>query len=49
MYAMFPLPETGAAASVTEIGSIIGSIGGGGVGGAILMIIVGLIRKSKAK
>jgi len=35
---MFPLPEAGAAASVTEIGSIIGSIGGGG--GAILMIIV---------
>jgi hypothetical protein len=37
---MFPLPEAGAAASGTDIGSIIGSIGGGGVGGAILMIIV---------
>jgi hypothetical protein len=37
---VFPLPEAGAAASVTEIGSIIGSIGGGGGGGAILMIIV---------
>jgi len=46
---MFPLPEAGAAASVTEIGSIIGSIGSGGAGGAILMIIVGLILKSKAK
>jgi hypothetical protein len=31
-----------------DIGSIISSIGGGGVGGAILMII-GLIRKAMAK
>jgi len=32
-----------------DIGSIIGQVAGGGVGGAILMIIVGLIRKAMAK
>jgi hypothetical protein len=38
-----------AAAGGTSIGGIIGDIAGGGVGGAILMIIVGLIRKAMAK
>ena len=38
-----------AAAGGMDVGSIIGSLAGGGVGGAILMIIVGLIRKSMAK
>jgi hypothetical protein len=32
-----------------DVGSIIGSVAGGGVGGAILMIIVGFIRKAMAK
>jgi uncharacterized membrane protein YeaQ/YmgE (transglycosylase-associated protein family) len=32
-----------------DIGSIIGSIASGGVGGAVLMVIVGLIKKAMAK
>lgn len=32
-----------------DIGSIIGSVAGGGVGGAVLLAIVGLIKKALAK
>ncbi len=32
-----------------DIGSIVGDVAGGGIGGAVLMIIVGLIRKAMAK
>jgi hypothetical protein len=32
-----------------DIGSIIGQIAGGGVGGAIIMIVVGLIKQAMAK
>lgn len=33
----------------TDLASIIGSIAGGGVGGGILMVIVGLIKKAFSK
>ena len=32
-----------------DLGSLIGQVAGGGVGGAILMIIVGLIKQAVAK
>jgi hypothetical protein len=32
-----------------DIGSLIGNVAGGGVGGAILMIIVGAIKQMMAK
>ena len=36
---------TGAAAGGLDIGSIIGQIASGGVGGGILMVIIGLIKQ----
>lgn len=39
----------GAAASGLDIGSIVSSIAGGGVGGGALMAIVGLIRQAMSK
>jgi hypothetical protein len=39
----------GAAASGLDIGSILSSVAGGGVGGGLLMVIVGLIRQMMAK
>jgi hypothetical protein len=38
----------GAQAGSLDIGSIIGNIAGSGVGGAILMAIIGLIKKAMA-
>ena len=32
-----------------DIGSIIGQVAGGGVGGAILMVIVGVLKNMMAK
>jgi uncharacterized membrane protein YeaQ/YmgE (transglycosylase-associated protein family) len=40
---------TGAAAGALDIGSIISSIAGGGVGGGVLMAIIGLIRQAMTK
>lgn len=40
---------SGAAASGLDVGSIISSVAGGGVGGGVLMAIVGLIRQSMKK
>jgi hypothetical protein len=37
---------TGAAPGGLDIGSIIGQIASGGVGGGILMVIVGLIKQA---
>ena len=39
----------GAAGGGLDLAGIIGSIAGGGVGGAVLMLIVGLIKKALAK
>ncbi len=39
----------GAAASGLDIGSIVSSIAGGGVGGGALMAVVGLIRQAMSK
>jgi hypothetical protein len=39
----------GAPAGGFDIGSLIGQVAGGGVGGAVLMIIVGLIKQAVAK
>jgi hypothetical protein len=36
----------GAAAGSFDIGSLIGNVAGSGVGGAILMIIIGFIKKA---
>ncbi|MGH8768920.1 MAG: hypothetical protein ACREVT_12180, partial [Burkholderiales bacterium] len=41
--------EAVAAASGLDIGSIVSGVAGGGVGGAVLMVIVGLIRKAMSK
>jgi uncharacterized membrane protein YeaQ/YmgE (transglycosylase-associated protein family) len=42
---MLGVGGTGAAASSLDIGAIVSSIAGGGVGGGVLMAIVGLIRQ----
>lgn len=39
----------GAGGGGLDIGSIVSSIAGGGVGGGVLMVIVGLIRQAMAK
>jgi hypothetical protein len=38
-----------AAAGSMDIGAIIGQVAGGGVGGAVLLAIVGLIKNAMAK
>lgn len=39
----------GGAAAAGGLGSILSGVGGGGVGGVILMLVVGFIKKSMAK
>jgi hypothetical protein len=41
--------EATAAASGLDIGSIISSVAGGGVGGGVLLVIVGLVKKAMGK
>lgn len=43
------MTDAAAATAGGGLGSIVGDVAGGGIGGAILMIIVGLIRKAMAK
>ena len=38
-----------AAAGGMDLGAILGNVGGGGIGGAILLIIVGLIKNAMNK
>jgi len=38
-----------AAAGGLDIGSIVSSVAGGGIGGAVLMVIIGLIRQMMGK
>ena len=45
---MLGVAGTGDASSM-DLGSIIGSIGGSGVGGGVLLAVVGLIKKAIAK
>jgi hypothetical protein len=39
----------GAPAAGFDLSSILGNVGGGGIGGAILMIVVGLIKAKMSK
>jgi len=43
---LIPALQSAAAGGGFDIGSIIGQVAGGGVGGAIVMIIVGLIKQA---
>jgi hypothetical protein len=49
LLAMLGVGGAGAAGGALDVGSIISSIAGGGVGGGVLMAIIGLIRSALKK
>ena len=46
---MLGMGGAGAAAGAMDVGSIVSSVAGGGVGGAVLMAIIGVIRQAMSK
>jgi hypothetical protein len=44
-----PTIATGAGAGAPDVGAVVSQIAGGGVGGAVMMVIVGLLRSAFAK
>lgn len=46
---MLGMGGAGAGAGAMDMGSIVSSVAGGGVGGAVLMAIIGVIRQAMSK